>query len=152
MNLKWFFKFYLLKIRPSILIIENGHLLTMRYNYEGQDVYNSPGRNVEFGEKLNDTLQRELQEELGVSVKVGELHFVAEVISEKMQNMHFVFEGKVGKGIPKLNSKETRALQLVWIPLKNSNDFQLYPNITSYLLGKLPNKTSYLGVLNQKWF
>lgn len=123
----------------------------MRYNYGGQDVYNLPGGNVEFGETLSETLIRELEEELCLKVSIAELLYVAEVISDKMQHIHFVYRGKIHDGIPILNAKETTALEVVWLPIKNIKDHQLYPNIASYI-SKLPLQTSYLGVLDQKWF
>jgi 8-oxo-dGTP diphosphatase len=123
----------------------------MRYNYGGQDVYNLPGGNVEFGENLSETLIRELDEELSFKVNIGELLYVVEVISDKMQTIHFVFGGKIVDGTPILNPKETTALEVVWLPIKNIKDHQLYPNIASYI-SKLPLQTTYLGVLNQKWF
>lgn len=122
----------------------------MRYNYAGQDVYNLPGGNVEFGEKLNDTLTRELQEELGIRIEVGKLLFVGEVHTEQMQNIHFVFNGIIADGTPKLNPSETKALEIVWLPIKNIVDYQLYPNIVTYISSQ-PNRTTYLGVLDQKW-
>lgn len=122
-----------MKTRPSILIIKEDQLLTMRYNYGGQDVYNLPGGNVEFGEELEDSLGRELQEELGVKVEIGALHFVAEVHTKQMQNLHFVYRGFIQEGIPILNPKETSALEIVWLPIKNIDQYQLYPNIATYI-------------------
>ena len=97
-----------INIRPAVLIIENQHVLTMQYNYGGQEVYNLPGGNLELGEFLSDALARELQEELGIEVSVGEMILVGEIYFEdrKKHTLHLLFEGKIMAGIPTLNPKE----------------------------------------------
>ena len=69
-----------MKVRPSVAIIENEKVLLMRYRYGETDVYNLPGGNVDAGETLEQTLVRELQEELGIQISVGEMLLAGEVI------------------------------------------------------------------------
>jgi ADP-ribose pyrophosphatase YjhB (NUDIX family) len=145
-----------INIRPAILIIENQKILTMQYNYGGQEVYNLPGGNLELGEQLSDALAREMQEELGIEVAVGELVLVGEVYFDerKKQTLHLIFEGKVTVGTPVLNPKETSALAVKWLNISKLSEVNLYPNITKpmldYLAGKLSNK--YIGKIDQQWF
>lgn len=145
-----------INIRPAILIIENGQVLTMQYNYGGQEVYNLPGGNLELGEHLSDTLAREMQEELGIEVLVGEMVLVGEVYFEdrKKHTLHLLFEGKITAGIPTLNPKETSALAIKWLSINDLEKVNLYPNLSKsikdYLEGKLSNK--YIGKIDQQWF
>lgn len=145
-----------INIRPAILIIENGQVLTMQYNYGGQEVYNLPGGNLELGEHLSDTLAREMQEELGIEVLVGEMVLVGEVYFEdrKKHTLHLLFEGKITAGIPTLNPKETSALAIKWLTINDLKEVNLYPNLSKsikdYLEGKLSNK--YIGKIDQQWF
>ncbi len=145
-----------INIRPAILIIKNGQVLTMQYNYGGQEVYNLPGGNLELGEHLSDTLAREMQEELGIEVLVGEMVLVGEVYFEdrKKHTLHLLFEGKITAGIPTLNPKETSALAIKWLTINNLEEVNLYPNLSKsikdYLEGKLSNK--YIGKIDQQWF
>ncbi len=149
-------RFSTMKIRPAILIIENEKILTMQYNYGGQDVYNLPGGNLEFGEHLTDALTREMVEEMGIQVSVGELIMVGEVhaIEQKKQTFHFIFEGKIAKGTPILNPKETSAIAIKWLNINELLSLNLYPNISEkllqYLAGNLDNK--YIGKIVQQWF
>lgn len=145
-----------INIRPAILIIENQQVLTMQYNYGEQEVYNLPGGNLELGEHLSDALAREMQEELGIEVEVGEMILVGEVYFEdrKKHTLHLLFEGKITAGIPTLNPKETSALAIKWLAINDLETVNLYPNLSRqihyYLAEKLSNK--YIGKIDQQWF
>ena len=143
-------------IRPAILIIENQSILTMQYRYGEREVYNLPGGNLELGEYLNEALAREMQEELGIEVTVGELIAVGEVyVKEKnKQTLHLLFAGKVKVGTPTLNPKETSALAIRWLPIDELPKVNLYPSVAptiqNFLEGNLSDK--YIGRINQPWF
>ena len=145
-----------MKIRPAILIIENEKILTMQYSYGGQDVFNLPGGNLEFGEHLTDALVREMAEEMKIQVSVGELIMVGEVhaLEQQKQTFHFIFDGKITEGTPILNPKETSAIAVKWLNINELSSKNLYPNIseklTQYLAKNLNNK--YIGKIEQKWF
>jgi 8-oxo-dGTP diphosphatase len=150
-----------MKIRPAILIIENDKVLTMQYRYGNEDVYNLPGGNVELGESLIQTLEREMQEELGIKVAVGNLVLVGEVHSggephsqKNSQVLHCIFRGKNLEGKPKLNPKETSAKNIKWLTINELSSKNMYPNIgeaiQKLLAGELQNL--YLGKIFQNWF
>lgn len=145
-----------MKIRPAVAIIENKKILTMHYKYGGQDVYNLPGGNLEFGESLTLALSRELEEELGIKVEIGELMMVGEVHfpEPQKQTIHFIFEGKITEGTPALNPEHTSALAIRWLSIEELATVNLYPNISKklkeYLSGNLSDK--YVGKLDQNWF
>lgn len=128
----------------------------MHYQYGGQDVYNLPGGNLEFGESLTLALARELEEELGITIEIGELMMVGEVhfSDPQKQTIHFIFEGKIVEGNPTLNPEHTSALAIRWLSIKELSNVNLYPNISKslkeYLSGNLNDK--YIGKLDQTWF
>lgn len=62
-------------------------LLVQRQHQPQAGRWALPGGHVEFGEPLRDALKREMQEELMVTVSVGALLYVAELIG---QDYHFV--------------------------------------------------------------
>ncbi len=57
------------KVNVDILVVKNNKLLlgllTRKWNYEGKQVYGVPGRDIKFGERIGDTVKRNIQEEFG---------------------------------------------------------------------------------------
>lgn len=145
-----------MKVRPSIAIVENNHLLLMQYRYGNTDVFNLPGGNVDKGETLGETVVRELTEELGIEVKLDTMILSGDVIMPegKEDVLHCVYEGKILSGRPVLNPKETSALAVVWMPLVDLHELEMYPNVGAelqrfYLKGQ---EIAYMGKIGQRWF
>ncbi len=143
-----------MNIRPSILIEKDNKVLTMRYRYGNEDVFNLPGGNVEFGEGIKDTLIREMEEELDLEVIVGEMVCSCEVHLPTKQTLHCLFEGAIIEGEPTLNAEETKALEVVWLPISELSNVNLYPSIAKHIQNWLYDDKPplYLGQINQKWF
>lgn len=145
-----------MKVRPSAIIVENNHVLLLRYNYGGNDVFALPGGNPDRGETLPQTIERELSEELGIEVEVGGEAFFGEVLipQQKEDVLHVIFMAKIIAGIPQLNIQETTALEVSWQPFEALNSFNLYPNVGQYiqdiLLGHSPKP--YIRRINQPFF
>jgi 8-oxo-dGTP diphosphatase len=141
-------------IRPAGIWIDNGKLLTMRYQYSGKDRYNLPGGNHENGEELKVVLVREFAEELGVEVTVGDLLFTAETHVAGREVLHLLFDITTIIGTPKLNKSETKALELVWLEQKSILNASLYPaigvDLDQFMASGKATKT-YLGRIPQEW-
>ncbi|QIP11835.1 NUDIX hydrolase [Spirosoma aureum] len=149
-----------MKVRPSALIWRQNanqtEVLLMRYNYGGQDVYALPGGNPDRGEILPRTVIRELREELGVSVDVGEMILAGEMLlSERNDDvLHVVFAARNLQGEPVLNPAETTALELVWKPIAELEQLNLYPNIGKKIRPWFSSATylGYVGRIEQQYF
>jgi 8-oxo-dGTP diphosphatase len=141
-------------IRPAGIWIQNGQLLTMRYQYSGRDRFNLPGGNHEDGEELSAVLVREFAEELGVEVTVGDLLFTAETHVAEREVLHLLFAINTPIGTPKINVEETKALELVWLEQKSLLNASLYPavgvDLVQLIANGKPSKT-HLGRINQEW-
>ena len=144
-----------MKVRPSAIIIKDDCILTLRYNYQSKDVFALPGGNPDRGENLIEALSRELHEELGVTVKVGDLIVCGDVIWIEIQKEthHTIFLTEIINGFPELNAKETTALAIHWLPINELSNYLLYPNFGKEITYCIQNKTTlgYLGNANQPY-
>jgi ADP-ribose pyrophosphatase YjhB (NUDIX family) len=59
-------------INIDILVIRDNKILlgfmTTQWNYDGKQVYGVPGRDIYFGEKIGDTVKRNIKEEFDCNV------------------------------------------------------------------------------------
>lgn len=149
-----------MKVRPSALIwrqqANQTEILLMRYNYGGQDVFALPGGNPDRNETLPQTIIREIREELGVSVDVGEMILAGEMLLSQRNDdvLHIVFAARNLQGEPNLNPAETTALNLVWIPVSEVDKLNLYPNIGARIQPWFNSATylGYVGRIEQQYF
>ncbi|MDO8663311.1 MAG: NUDIX domain-containing protein [Candidatus Wildermuthbacteria bacterium] len=62
----------ILRVNVDILVIKDGKilfgLLTKDWNYQGKQVYGVPGSDIRFGEKIGETIRRNIKEEIGCSI------------------------------------------------------------------------------------
>lgn len=63
-------------LRVYGILKHEGHVLISHESFRGFDFHKFPGGGVEWGEGLEETLQREFQEELSLSIEVEELLFL----------------------------------------------------------------------------
>ncbi|MBF0311356.1 MAG: NUDIX domain-containing protein [Magnetococcales bacterium] len=143
-------------IRPAGIVVENGQILTMRYQFGGHDRFNLPGGGVESGEDIASALRREFQEELKVGIGVGDLAWVAETAVQGREVVHFLFHVTILEGRPEIDPKASKALQLVWHPLESLSRIPLYPGmgyvIERSFLNKNYKSSRYLGRIEQLWY
>ena len=69
----------------SILLVKRG-----KQPYMGE--WAIPGGQVEWGESLHDAVKREIKEETGVDIEVGELAYHFEHISEAVEHHYVVLD------------------------------------------------------------
>ena len=146
-------------IRPCGLVVRDGRLLLMRYQYSGQQRFNLPGGNRDAGESIRECLVREFSEELGLEVTPGELLFSVETDAGNREVLHMVFQIHQAKGNPRLNPRHTQAIEVVWLraePLKHAPLYPaLGPILGSWLRGgsggHYPPHAVYLGRIEQAW-
>lgn len=145
-----------MRIRPAALIIENNHVLFLRYDYPGGSKFGLPGGNVDPFETFPVTVARECLEELGIDVEVGELIAVGQVhaTDDYSACLHLVFEGDIVGGIPQLQPDETTANDLVWVPVDKIAELNVYPAFNDAILDFVHTgkKGQYVGTLKQVWF
>ena len=138
-----------MRIRPSAVIINEGKILTLKYDYLNGVIYAIPGGNLEFGEDIKDALKRELTEEIGIESSFGEVWAIAETFHKEENTIHFIFKCNTLSNEPVLNPEETTAQDIVWLPIDKLDNYVLYPNIGSFINKESNNSPIFLGVINQ---
>lgn len=144
-----------MRCRPALVLIENNHLLVMKYQYGDQYIYNLPGGNPDPGELLCETIERECMEELGIDVEVGDMLVMGQVSGSEQRDdvLHILFEGELLAGIPELQVGETSATEVLWMPIEQIPNVIMYPNVGEHLLDLImtQQKGKYIGTIQQPW-
>ena len=143
------------------IIIRDGHLLATRNAYGDDDWYLLPGGGQQKGETLKETLQRECQEEIGASVRIGSLKFIREYIGKNhefpehdgdVHQVEFMFECEVDSGYVPQNgpAADTYQTGVSWIRVSDLQQYRLYPGVLKTILvnGLANTPVTYLGDVN----
>ncbi len=146
-----------MNVRPALAIYQNDQILLLRYRYGNYDVYALPGGNPEPGEGLQETLERELQEELQLEVEVFNFLFCGAVSRSKQAEdvLHCVFYGEIFDGEPIIDPKHTSALAIEWISIDKLPSLNLYPNVGTELEAYFHSRNPvlhYIGKIEQPYF
>lgn len=116
------------------IVIHDGALLMIkRANDPSKGLWTVPGGRVEPGEYLAEAVRREVQEETGVKVDVGELLGVLEVIGE---GWHYVIHDHIAtvSGDPSPTAADD-ASEARWVPLAEVAGLDCTPRFVETLTG-----------------
>lgn len=88
-----------IRIRVAACVTEGERLLLVQHQKRGRRYWLLPGGGVELHETLTAALRRELMEETGLSIEVGRLVIVCEVIEPAGRHiLNLVFAARVTGG------------------------------------------------------
>lgn len=112
----------------ALIFNPEGKIFLMK-SHKWNDKYVIPGGHVELGEKLRDTLKREVKEETGLDVHGIEFICFQEFVygREFWKKRHFIFFDfacKTGSTEVKLNSE---GQEFVWVTLKEALKLPIEP-------------------------
>jgi len=135
------------RVGARAIIIHDGKILLNEF---GNGLYyNLPGGGVEDGELVKEAVVREVMEEAGISVEVGEMLFVLEYEPVHLNNLYgetptisIVFECKIKDDItikpasvPDQNPDDQNIRSnAVWMPIENLKDIHYFPYIHKILM------------------
>ena len=82
-----------LRTRACGICVEDGKTLLVNHrSLSESDFWAPPGGGISFGEKAEDCLVREFNEETGLSVSVGQFLFACEFIRSPLHSIELFFE------------------------------------------------------------
>lgn len=101
----------------AIVIHDDALLMVQRAHDPGKGLWSLPGGRVEQGEYLADALRREVLEETGLTVDVGELAGILEVPGDDLHYVILDYHATVtGDPAP---TAGTDASEVRWVPLRD---------------------------------
>ncbi|MBN2421544.1 NUDIX domain-containing protein [Candidatus Woesearchaeota archaeon] len=105
-------------------------LLAKRKNtktFDGQ--WSRPGGTVELGERIEDTIVREVKEEVGIDIEIIRLLNITQDIrpEENIHGIYFGYLAKITSGEPR-NMEPDKCSAIGWFPIRNN----LPENLASY--------------------
>jgi ADP-ribose pyrophosphatase YjhB (NUDIX family) len=144
--------------RVAGVAIDDGHVLIHRAADEA--FWTLPGGRVEMGEASEETIRREMREELGVDVRVERLLWIVENFFEydgkKCHELAFYYlmtipdgrlraDGETFEGLEEFfEGKPVVRLLFRWHPLDRLEELEILPSFLRERLGELPDSVEHL--------
>ena len=120
-----------IRIRIAGLYIRENKVLVVKHQKQGRSYFLLPGGGQEAGESQKHALIREWQEELGVTIEVGDFLFLGESVPpvdlEKSQVLQITFAVKSIEGTPKINP-DPPLVDFTYLDLNNVGDVLFFPD------------------------
>lgn len=109
------------------VVIDDGRLLLVQRGRDpGRGLWAVPGGKVRSGEHLQGTARREVLEETGLEVDIGELAWVGEVIDD---DYHIVLIDFFGRLVGGEMQAADDAADVRWVPLGEVREYPLTPTM-----------------------
>ena len=140
------------RIRAAAIIVQDDTILLVRHEKDGRRYWLLPGGGVDFGESLAEALVREVCEEAGLDIVVGDLVMANDSIPpdahRHVLNVYFTAEVTGGELRP---GRDGRLDDVRFVPLDDLPGLTFYPDVREPLLRGIRegfgNTPAYLGNL-----
>jgi 8-oxo-dGTP pyrophosphatase MutT (NUDIX family) len=143
------------QMRAAAIATRNGRVLVQ--NIKGEATVFLPGGRVEQGESSGDTLVREMEEEFGHVVEVGDLVYVMESFypsrGQHFHELSLYYKITVGEDFPYHDSEichrcfeGTAEMEYRWVPLNEAalDAVRFHPKGLRARLADLPTRTEHI--------
>ena len=138
-----------MSVRVAAVVVRDGRVLLARHEKRGECYWVLPGGAVEPGETVAEALVRELREEAGLEIEVGELLFVNDGYRPEAEMVAVYFAAKTKGELPEARRSDEKVLREVrWFAPEELTGLEVRPRIKDELLGYLRTgqvSSRYLG-------
>ncbi len=138
-----------MSVRVAAVVVRDGRVLLARHQKRGESYWVLPGGAVEPGETVAEALVRELREEAGLEIEVGELLFVNDGYRPEAEMLAVYFAATTKGESPEARRSGEKVLREVrWFAPEELADLEVRPRIKDELLGYLRTgqvSSRYLG-------
>ncbi len=128
----------------GLIVRPDGKILLVK-SHKWDNYFSVPGGHIEFGEKAEDAIKREVLEETGLDVEVVGLLMVQQAINPEgyyKKNVHYIFLDYLCKAKTTNVNLDNKELQdYLWVDPKDALNLNLEP-YTRRLLEKYVNEYS----------
>ena len=121
------------RVSAGALIEHSGKLLLVRHTKpDAYDFWVAPGGGVKGSESYEEAAKREVMEETGLSVEVGELLYIEDLVNPQCRYVKFWFQARYLGGDIDVSHPEARlehVVQAGWYALHDLPRGEVFPSV-----------------------
>lgn len=137
------------KVRATGILIEGNNILLLEQDVMESRRWSLPGGALEFGETIEQCLVREMKEETGLDISVGDLLYVCDRLQEDNHVVHMTFLIKrVGGNVTKGHEPESKANKIKsvkMVPLCELQNYGFALTFCELAKANFPDRGTYKG-------
>ncbi len=141
-----------IRIRVAALIFHESKILLLAHRKKNNVYWLPPGGGVGYGESLPEALKREIKEELGIDIEVGNVLIICDSIEPKLKRhiLHVFFQCSHTSGEYHLG-KEKRLHDFSFFSAEELRNITLFPPVKEELCAFMEGSDSRAVYLEKNW-